>query len=32
MTDQEFKKIYGEDAERLGGLTGDIQSGNGGAA
>jgi phosphonate transport system ATP-binding protein len=33
MTDEEFKDIYGEDAERVGGgLEGDLQSNQGGAA
>jgi len=30
MTDDEFKKIYGEEAERVGDLTGEIQEGGGG--
>lgn len=30
MTDEEFKKIYGEEAERVGDLTGGVQSGIGG--
>jgi phosphonate transport system ATP-binding protein len=33
MTDEEFKNIYGEEAERVGGgLEGELQSGAGGAA
>lgn len=30
MTDEEFKDIYGEEAERAGGISGDIAPGNGG--
>jgi phosphonate transport system ATP-binding protein len=33
MTDEQFKNIYGEEAERVGGgLEGDLQAGAGGAA
>ena len=33
MTDEEFKNIYGEEAERVGGgLEGDLQTSEGGAA
>ena len=32
MTDAEFKTIYGEEAERMGGITGDLNEGTGGAA
>lgn len=30
MTDAEFKEIYGEEAERVGGVEGDIKAGDGG--
>jgi hypothetical protein len=30
MSDEEFKEIYGEEAERVGGLTGDHESRDGG--
>lgn len=32
VTDAEFKTIYGEEAERMGGIAGEIQNGTGGAA
>jgi phosphonate transport system ATP-binding protein len=32
MTDAQFKEIYGEEAERAGGLTGTLANGSGGAA
>lgn len=32
VTDAEFKSIYGEEAERMGGIAGEIQNGTGGAA
>ena len=32
VTDAEFKTIYGEEAERMGGITGDLNEGTGGAA
>ncbi len=31
MTDREFKEIYGEEAERIGGLTGEMQTAGGAA-
>ncbi len=32
MTDREFKEIYGEEAERIGGVTGELQPSAGGAS